>query len=57
MTMIFVLLVTFACAYGAYRTIRGGFERPQSERWTVYGIIGAYLLLSAAISLVIFIFG
>ena len=50
MTMIIVLLITLACAYGAYRAIRGGFERPQSERWTGYGIVGVIVLLLLAMS-------
>ena len=38
------------CAYAAYRAIKGGFERPQSERLNGYGIFGlvvvAVLILS-----------
>ena len=44
LTIIWLLIVS-ACAYGAYRAIRGGFERPQSEKWTGYSIIGIAVLL------------
>jgi hypothetical protein len=34
--------------YLAYRCIRGGFERPQSERLNGFGVFGGFLLLAAA---------
>ena len=37
------------CAYAAYRAIKGGFERPQSERLNGYGIFG--LVVVAALIL------
>ena len=43
----FVLWVI--CAYAAYRAIKGGFERPQSERLNGYGIFG--LVVVAAVIL------
>jgi hypothetical protein len=36
--------------YLAYRCIRGGFERPQSERLNGFGVFGGVLLLVAAAS-------
>ena len=39
------------CAYAAYRAIKGGFERPQSERLNGYGIFG--LVIIAIIAAVI----
>jgi hypothetical protein len=38
-------LITLLIAYGAYRAFRGGFQRPQSERLTGYGIIGIGVIL------------
>ncbi len=38
-------LITLLIGYGAYRAFRGGFERPQSERLTGYGIIGIGFIL------------
>ena len=49
MLMIFWLLFVSACAYGAYRAIRGGFERPQSDKWTGYSIIGIAVMLMLAV--------
>ena len=51
MVTIFSLLIGLLGVYAAYRIIRGGFERPQSERWTGYGIIGVIVLLLLAMSL------
>jgi hypothetical protein len=36
--------------YLAYRCIRGGFERPQSEKLNGFGVFGCFLLLAAAAS-------
>jgi hypothetical protein len=38
--------------YLAWRAIRGGFERPQSERLNTFGVIGGVVLLLAILSLV-----
>ncbi len=40
-----ITLLVLLSGYGAYRAIRGGFERPQSERLTGYGIIGIGVIL------------
>jgi hypothetical protein len=45
------LLITLLIGYGAYRAFRGGFQRPQSERLTGYGIIGIGIILLVVISL------
>lgn len=37
MEVLFFLLAMVG-VYVAYRIIRGGFDRPQSERWNAYGI-------------------
>jgi hypothetical protein len=37
MTVILVLLVTFALGFGAYRIIRNGFRYPQSEKLNIFG--------------------
>lgn len=37
MDVLFFLLAILG-VYVAYRIIRGGFERSQSERWNAYGI-------------------
>ena len=44
----FILCVL--CAYFAYRAIKGGFERPQSERLNGYGIFAIVLLLLIVVS-------
>ena len=36
------------CVYAAYRAIKGGFERPQSERLNGYGIF-ALVIVAAVI--------
>ena len=38
------------CAYFAYRAIKGGFERPQSERLNGYGIFAIVLFLVIILS-------
>ena len=40
-----ITLLVLLSGYGAYRAFRGGFERPQSERLTGYGIIGIGVIL------------
>jgi prolipoprotein diacylglyceryltransferase len=52
MGFVFWFLFIFLCGYGAYRAIRGGFERPQSDKLTGYGIIGCIVLVLAAMWLV-----
>lgn len=55
---LFVWLLFFVGAgYGAYRAIRGGFERSQSERLTGYGIIGCVVLLMIVMGLIDRFFG
>ena len=55
LSILIILLVLFS-GYGAYRAIRGGFERPQSERLTGYGIIGIGFALLIVLSLVNWLF-
>jgi hypothetical protein len=57
MTFVFWFLLTFLCAYGAYRAVRGGFERPQSDKLTGYGIIGCIVLCFLAAYLIGSLFG
>ena len=38
--------------YFAWRAIKGGFERPQSEKLNGYGIVGLGLLIMIALSLI-----
>jgi hypothetical protein len=57
MLTILSLLILSAGVYAAYRIIRGGFARPQSERWTGYGIVGAIVLVMLAMALAARIFG
>lgn len=52
MDFIFWFLLTLLCGYAAYRIIRGGFERPQSDKLAGYGIVGCIVLLFVAVSLV-----
>lgn len=40
-----ILMFWGLVCYGAYRVIKGGFERSQSERLNGYGIFGTILLL------------
>jgi hypothetical protein len=51
MLALLIFLGACLCAYGAYRAIRGGFARPQSERLSIYGVIGLAVLLMVAASL------
>jgi hypothetical protein len=57
MGFVFWFLLTFLCGYTAYRIIRGGFERPQSEKLTGYGIIGCIVLCLVAVYLIGALFG
>ena len=52
MDFVFWFLLTFLCGYGAYRIIRGGFERPQSDKLTGYGIVGCIVLALVAVWLI-----
>ena len=57
MGFVFWFLMTFLCGYTAYRIIiRGGFERPQSDKLTGYGIIGCIVLVLVAVWLVTSLF-
>jgi len=49
-------LIVCLCAYGAYRSIRGGFSRSQSEKLSGYGIVGCIVLIVLAASLVAHLF-
>jgi hypothetical protein len=57
MAFIIWLLLFVGAGYGAYRAIRGGFQRSQSERLTGYGIIGCAVLLLVVLSLATHLFG
>ena len=45
MLAILITLLVLLSGYGAYRAFRGGFQRPQSEKLTGYGIIGIGVIL------------
>ena len=49
-------LIVCLCAYGAYRSIRGGFSHSQSEKLSGYGIVGCIVLIMLAASLVAHLF-
>jgi hypothetical protein len=57
MITVLVILFVILCGYGAYRAIRGGFKRSQSERLTGYGIIGIAVVVIVVISLFDKLFG
>jgi len=57
MAFILWVLLFLGAGYGAYRAIRGGFERSQSERLTGFGILGCALLLLVVLSLAAHVFG
>jgi len=57
MAFILWILLFLGAGYGAYRAIRGGFERSQSERLTGYGIIGCVVILFVILSLATHLFG
>jgi hypothetical protein len=42
---IVVWLLVLLCGYVAYRAIRGGFGRSQSDRLNVFGVLGCLVLL------------
>ena len=46
-----VSILGLALLYLAYRIIRNGFARPQSERLNVFGVIGCILILIVIYSL------
>ena len=50
MSYVLWLAIFLLCAYGAYRAIRGGFRRPQSDRLNGYGIFACILLLMLALA-------
>jgi hypothetical protein len=57
MAFILWILLLLGAGYGAYRAVRGGFERSQSERLTGYGIVGCVVLLFVVLSLTTYLFG
>jgi hypothetical protein len=50
MGSVLAFLIAVAGVYAGYLIIRGGFKRPQSEKWNVYGIVFCILLLILALS-------
>jgi hypothetical protein len=56
MLALLITLLVLLSAYGAYRAFRGGFQRPQSERLTGYGIIGIGVALLILLSLIDWLF-
>jgi hypothetical protein len=52
MSFVFWFLLASLCAYASYRIIRGGFERPQSDKLTGYGIVGCIVLVFVAVYLI-----
>jgi len=56
MSFVFWVLLASLCAYGSYRIIRGGFERPQSDKLTGYGIVGCIVLVFVAAYLITSLF-
>ena len=57
MGFILWILLLVGAGYGAYRAIRGGFQRSQSERLTGYGIVGCFVLLIFVLALIEKLFG
>jgi prolipoprotein diacylglyceryltransferase len=55
MILIIILAVAFALGYGAYRIIRGGFRKPQSQKLNVFGILGYVIMILLAAWLVAFV--
>jgi hypothetical protein len=51
-----ITLLVLLSGYGAYRAFRGGFQRPQLERLTGYGIIGIGVALLILLSLIDWLF-
>jgi multisubunit Na+/H+ antiporter MnhB subunit len=50
--MIVTTLIALGLLYLAYRIIRNGFARPQSEKLNLYGVFGAYLIFCLVVGLV-----
>lgn len=57
MGFIFWFLLTFLLGYLAWRAIRGGFERPQSENLNAYGILTCVLAFVVVVSWLAHVFG
>ena len=55
--MIVETLVALSLLYLGYRIIRNGFARPQSERLTVYGYFGMFLIFCMAVGVVAWLAG
>jgi hypothetical protein len=49
-------VVTALLFYLAYRAIRGGFERPQSERLNGYGVFALILLFFVGVKALVWLF-
>ena len=50
MLTLFLFLLACLGVYAAFRIVRGGFARPQSERLNAYGVIACAVLLILAMS-------
>lgn len=49
--------LALALLYFAWRAIRGGFERPQSERLNAYGYVGLFVVFLIVLSVAGKLFG
>jgi multisubunit Na+/H+ antiporter MnhB subunit len=50
--MVITTLLSLGLLYLAYRIIRNGFARPQSDKLNLYGVFGAYLIFWLVVGLV-----
>lgn len=48
-----VIALALGVLYFAWRAIRGGFERPQSERLNAFGYVGLFVMFLVALSIVL----
>lgn len=52
-----VVALALGALYFAWRAIRGGFERPQSERLNAYGCVGLFVVFVIVLSVAGKLFG
>jgi hypothetical protein len=53
--MIITTLIALALLYLAYRLIRNGFARPQSERLSFYGMFNAYVIFCLVVGSILWL--